>query len=667
MQRHHRTALRILLVLGVLAVGLPLAAYLAFNLYDVNRLKPRIEKAASAQTGRIVTLHGELSFTPGWVPTVRAEQITLSNPEWAKEPEFASVGAAEVTFELLPLIDGTLVINDIHVKDAELHFEQGKAGQQSWRFEPEKDAEQETEQAEKESGFRVEPSITAVRLENTTLYYRQGKELVATLALPSARLNLAGEPSLQASYLYEGITGDLNLSAESMENFLQKGASATFAAAFPKEGGTVSFQGRLVSPLKNPGVQGTLEARAKSLSILRPVLPGAPESEAFTLTAKGAANAKNISFSSFRLGLLPEGPVTGKGEVTLKGPRPRITGEVTLPPFIREKSDVPVAGPGTAEGAVTSRLIPDTPLPVDWIKAMDGHLAITMPRFQSGDVALEQIQANAMLEGGRLTLAPLNFQSFEGNTRAELRVDANPSPPRFSLKGEGRDWLLERLIRQPDDGGGKLQGGRTQLTFDLGGQGESLRPVIASMNGVAAFHLADLRYRSPAAAAALTDFIQLLRGKAGGDIRVKCALGKFDIAQGVATTRTLGLNTSGAIVTGTGSIDLGEERINLVLSPRAKVAGLADLAVPVQFAGSLQNPNVRLEPGGTALKVGQVALGIASGGSTLGLALLGKNLTDKLGVTADRDPCADQDQPARASTPAADPATAAPAAGNPAP
>jgi uncharacterized protein involved in outer membrane biogenesis len=273
---------------------------------------------------------------------------------------------------------------------------------------------------------------------------------------------------------------------------------------------------------------------------------------------------------------------------------------------------------------------------------LNGSFQITMPRFQRGAILLQDIKATAALKNGRLNVAPLNFRSFNGATQAELRVDAATMPPRFAIKAEGHDWMLDQLIPKPDGQGGRLQGGRAHLFIDVSGSGESLKPVIRTMNGITGFYLSELRYRSPAAAAALTDFFQLLRGKAGGEIGVKCGLGRFNLVNGVATAQALGFNTTGALVTGEGNIDLGDERINLVLSPRAKTVGLSDLAVPVRFAGKLQDPSIRLDARGTAFKVGEVALGIATGGTTLGWTLLGKNLTDKLGVTADSDPCAEK-------------------------
>ena len=643
MKRFHRALFWTFIALSVVFIGLPILGFLLLQFYDVNRLKPRIERIVSAQSGRAFAIHGDLTFTPSWAPTVRAEKLTLSNPEWAKEPEFASVGALDVSFQLSPLINGELVIDAIHVQDAEVHMEQGsQKDQQSWVFVPANQAaEEEVQEIEKESGFKVKPRFSAITVENSMLYYRPAGKETMVLGLPKASLDLASGAALQAEYVYQGVTGSLTLSGDGLPEFFEKGGPITFTARTPQKSGVVNFDGHVTDPSGAFVVKGTIDAKADSLAAFRPLSKTLPETEPVSLQAKGSASAERIEFSSFQLGLLPEGKVSGKGDIRLKG-KPTITAELSLPPVIMESTESPQSdGAILAENQPATPLIPDAPLPVAWMREVNGTLQVTMPRFQKDKIVLQDIQATAVLKDGRLNVAPLRFTAFDGVTQGELQVDAAATPPRFAMKAEGHNWMLDQLIRKPDGQGGRFQGGRTHLFLDVNGSGDSLKPVIRTMNGLTGFYVSDLRYRSPAAAAALTDFFQLLRGKAGGEIGVKCGLGRFNLVNGVATSQALGFNTTGALVTGEGSIDLGDERINLVLSPRAKTVGLSDLAVPVRFAGKLQDPTIRLDARGTAYKVGEVALGIATGGTSLGWALLGKNLTDKLGVTADNDPCAE--------------------------
>ena len=67
------------------------------------------------------------------------------------------------------------------------------------------------------------------------------------------------------------------------------------------------------------------------------------------------------------------------------------------------------------------------------------------------------------------------------------------------------------------------------------------------------------------------------RGKNNGDLALSCMVGGFDISQGIAKSNVLALKTPGAVVRGSGTVDLGEERLNLTLKARSALVGLADI------------------------------------------------------------------------------------------
>lgn len=657
MKTFKRRLLRLIVIATVVVLLIPVGFYLLLTLYDVNRLKPRIERAVSAQTGRAFFIHGNVAFTPGLVPTIRAEQMTLSNPEWTKEKEFTSIGALETSFELWPLLQRRIVVHEITVTDAEVQLEQGaEKSQQSWVFTPAEKAENVTDKvlatAEKETGFRMQTDIGGFNLKNVKLFYRQPQSETKQVMLESGALMFGDKLSLDAAYDYQGVRGNLALTSDgaatldTLQAQLANKATVHFDAKTPKQNGIIDFNGTLSDVEKGGTLQGDLSVTADSLSAFSPLGGPLPQTQSVSLKSVINASANHIGLTKLKLNFLPQGTVTGKVDATFTGNKPQLNATLLLPAIdVSESASVTETqvrdAASTRPAPTPAGIIPDVALPVDWLQTLNGTFNLTMPRFQSGKILLQNIEAKAVIKDGRLRVAPLQFVSFKGQTLAELDIDSTVKPAHFALRATGTDWLLQEVIRQPDEQGGKLQGGLTQLKARLSGSGASLKPVLRSLSGDTSFLVSDLRYRSPAAAAALTDFFQLLSGKGSGDIKVQCALGRFTLADGVATSQALGMNTSGAIVVGEGTIDLAEERMNVVLRPRAKIIGISDLAVPVRFSGSLNHPSIGLDTRGTALKVGEVALGIATGGGSLGWALFGRNVTDKLGITADSDPCAE--------------------------
>jgi hypothetical protein len=75
-------------------------------------------------------------------------------------------------------------------------------------------------------------------------------------------------------------------------------------------------------------------------------------------------------------------------------------------------------------------------------------------------------------------------------------------------------------------------------------------------------------------------------------IDLNCIVSHIDVADGVAKTDKLLLDTRRLTIAGSGALDLGTERLDLLLSPNPKQASLVSLANPVRVTGTLAAPNV---------------------------------------------------------------------------
>ena len=122
------------------------------------------------------------------------------------------------------------------------------------------------------------------------------------------------------------------------------------------------------------------------------------------------------------------------------------------------------------------------------------------------------------------------------------------------------------------------------------------------------------------------------------DAELVCGVLRFDIRGGVASTeRGIGIQSARANITGGGSIDLGEERIDIALQMNLRQGmGLsaAALASLVRVRGSLLEPGLELSGSGLAKAGATVGAAIVTGG----LSLLAQTLFDR--ISANDDPCA---------------------------
>jgi hypothetical protein len=141
---------------------------------------------------------------------------------------------------------------------------------------------------------------------------------------------------------------------------------------------------------------------------------------------------------------------------------------------------------------------------------------------------------------------------------------------------------------------------------------------MASLDGTVGFVTGPGRIGSKAIDALSSDLARLITLSATGSTQqsvnqLNCIAVPFKVEKGIARSDAILVDTGRVTVRGTGSIDLREERIDLLLTPNPKDASLANyLAVPVHIGGTLANPS--FTPDKTA-----VAKGVA--GAVLGTAI----------------------------------------------
>ena len=76
-------------------------------------------------------------------------------------------------------------------------------------------------------------------------------------------------------------------------------------------------------------------------------------------------------------------------------------------------------------------------------------------------------------------------------------------------------------------------------------------------------------------------------------IPIRCAYGDFAVQDGVMTPRALVFDTSETRLNGTGTIDLRDERLDLVLKPRTKRFSPLSLRAPLYVEGTFRKPELR--------------------------------------------------------------------------
>ena len=95
-------------------------------------LKPLAELLVEKATGRALSIEGGLDARAGRIVSIHAGGIRLANAEWSSSDDMLSIGEAEVSIDLMDIIDGRAAIDSVVVSSAKLLFEQDEQGRSNW-------------------------------------------------------------------------------------------------------------------------------------------------------------------------------------------------------------------------------------------------------------------------------------------------------------------------------------------------------------------------------------------------------------------------------------------------------------------------------------------------------------------------------------------------------
>ena len=127
-----------------------------FLTFDWNRARPWIDDKVSQAIGRQFHITGDLKVgwqrppsEPGWrrwVPWPRfsAQKITIANPDWARQPFFATLDEIDFQVAVLPLLARDIVIPTINLVNPSVDLERLKDNRNNWTFKFRQSAEPST-------------------------------------------------------------------------------------------------------------------------------------------------------------------------------------------------------------------------------------------------------------------------------------------------------------------------------------------------------------------------------------------------------------------------------------------------------------------------------------------------------------------------------------------
>ncbi len=568
---------------GIGAVLIAVAAYLAAT-FNPNDYKPKIVQLVKAKLDRTLNISGDIKLT--FFPLLGADLGKVALSERAGEKEFASIDAARVALQLMPLLSRELVISRIEVRGLRANVVLFKNGTTNLDDFTRTDAGKPQQKGAKDDGPAQKPmrfNIDHVLIENATLNYadeRSGaKYTLDKLKLKTGKI-AAATPS------------DIEL-------------ALAITASQPRVNVDVRLKTKLTFDPENQRFKLDpfhLDLKSETAGM-----------KSVALTITGTAHA-DLPKQSVRLDFstrFDESTVTGHAGLTRFSP-PFYLFDVNV-----DKLDVDrYTGPQKPEGkaAPAGKAAPGGPeQPLDFtaLKTLQASGSIKIGALKMANVKAQNVRLDVKAAGGRLEVSPLTASLYQGAMNGSLSLIAAAAPQivvRQKLTGISMGPLLKDAVDKD------MLEGTGSVTLDVSGQGATVSAIKKALNGSASLNLTDGALKGINIGAAIRDARARLGSLRGETTQASNAAEKTDFSElkasfaiknGIAHNSDLSMKSPLLRIGGEGDINIGAgsmdylAKATLVATAAGQggkeVSELQGVTVPVRISGPFTSLSYKLD------------------------------------------------------------------------
>jgi len=611
--RHRTRRQRWLIGLGVAAVLLALLV----ALWDWNWFRGPVERAVQARTGREFHL-GHLDVDLGRVTTIRGDDMTLANASWSRTPRMASIGRGEVDIRLFPLLAGRVQIPEIRLERPDLLLETGnKAHPGNWVFDT-------------AGGDGKLPTLGRLRVHEGRMKFidAAGKTdvEVSINSLPVQGRDDAAPIGIEGKGRWKGYPFSLRGNTASPLELsdtehpfridLRGAAGATRA----------HVHGTLTNPFQFRVFDLRMALSGQDMEDLYPLLGIAiPSTPPYQLDGRLQRDNDVWRYVGFK-GKAGDSDLGGDVQIDVGGDRPFLRGELVsqrldfddLAGFIGAPPKTDAGETANAQQKkeaaqlkASSRVLPSKPYDLSKLRAMDAEVHWRAHRINAPSLPLDDMDATLSLQDGLLRLHPLNFGVAGGDIRTDVRMDARRPQIDTRLQAKVRGLRLGQLF--PDAKLAQQAAGAIGGDIELSGSGNSIAQMLGNSDGnvglaMGSGHIGNLIMEL--AGLDVTESLKFLLTQ-DKQIPLRCAFADFGVRDGLMTSRALAFDTTDTLVVGEGTINLKDEKLDLLLKPRPKDRSILTFRSPLRIGGTFADPSFFPDLKALGLR-GAVAIALAT-------------------------------------------------------
>lgn len=569
--KFHKVSLAAAVLLAVVAGGV---LYL-FSTVDPGRVMALVANQVKAETGRDLKIRGSVSVSLFPQIAVVARQVSLSNPDWAADPDFIEAERLSIAIRWAPLLQQRVVIDNVSLTDAVLSLQAAPVGKRlkaNWVMAP---VTVDATPATSDNALAID--LKQIELNRVQIRYRDDSGSIIRTAYVN-RLNVV-ESDAQSRW-----QGDFNMNGLPISLTGQTTALSQIVA-------DLGTRPTVIDIKLNTGLAG----------------------QSILLT--GQAN------------LVPDTPPTldlklQSQALDLKS----LDGLVASETKTAQKTAQPAAAPSGV------RVFSSAPIGFEALPAWQGKLGFDIKSLTlKNGLQLQQLtgglSATAEPSGvlSSLVFAPLDFHLGQGKVAAQAEIRGlSLEQPAVRVSAYASGFVLGQIMSQLGEGK-KLSGGATVIGLHLNSQGHSPSALAANADGEiqmsigAATFSGTLFDTAGDFALSVLNAINPLR-KSNDVTDLTCGVAYLPVQKGVIRiNQTVGTRSDRLDASLNGTVRLGTETMDLTISTRER-SGLTTGVNPaglVAITGSFKQPRLGINKTGVVKQAAGVGLAIVTGGVSL--------------------------------------------------
>ena len=598
-------------MVGALAVAL----VVFFAIFDWNWFRGPLERYLSKSSGREVTI-GVLDVELAPAPRITLTDIEIANAPWAGDAPLVSLRELMLSVSVPSLFTDQIVLPHVGLTEGQLNLVRDKDGRANWKL----------RESDKPSTRTVD--VQSLALNNASLSLRDAMQDIEVNAKGVSRVDGPYQARMTFNGRwrgspFEGVadTGNVLALQESSEPFpvrLQVRLGRT----------SIGAEGEMGNIRSLSRIDAKVSISGPSLATLYPTLPLAlPDTPPYRVSGRLVREGDVYSYTGFS-GVIGNTDLAGDARYERRQPRPLLTATLKsrslaladLGPLVglqpRPGAAAPRKGGAAPAKAIaakaTGKVFPDSDFNLQKLNAMDADVRLNAASLKIPEqVPLEDFYAHLKLNNGVLVLDPMNFGMAGGNLVSTITLDARKDPIAAKASIDLRRVKLGQMFPTLETAK-NTSSGSVGAQIRLAGRGNSVSDMLATSDGSINIGMAGGRVSELGVWLVNLHGGQLLPLLFGGDrpTQIRCGAAAFEVDDGVATLGLFVFDTDESNIGGSGSINLGSEKLDLTLEPRSKKPGVLSLRGPVHIRGTFRDVDVGLSSQTIGRGASAIALGL---------------------------------------------------------